>query len=101
MIASDTLAFFCVACGKEFLLKKSGLVEEPDSAISQVDDFQNIVSLYRHQFVHLQNGNTPPQIVVRLDGDAVQALSHSKPSVQVSSLYTPAFHPCLLDRDFR
>lgn len=66
LIESNTMDFFCVACGKEFLLKKSALVEEPDSAISQVGDFQNIVSLYKHQSVHWQNGNTPLQIVLRL-----------------------------------
>lgn len=88
MIESNTPTFLCEAFGKEFLLKKSALVEEPDPAISQVDDFQNIISLYKHQSMHLQNGNTPPQIVVRLDGYDVEALSHIASSLYMLDLST-------------
>lgn len=38
-----------MACEKEFLLKKSSLDEDPGSAVSQMDDLQNIISLYKLQ----------------------------------------------------
>lgn len=60
---------------------------------------QNIRSLYKHQTVRLQNGNTFPRIVERLDGDAVEALSHiaSSPYMLDLSTHQPFTHARLIE----